>query len=69
MNAEEEFDYIKLLEDIKRNEKVFEKINNQKEDQNFEMLQKIERERVMRKEAKKHDQDASSCDLSDFEEN
>lgn len=32
MNAEEEFDYIKLLEDIKRNEKVFEKINNQKED-------------------------------------
>ena len=53
MNQEEEFDYIKLLEDIKYNEKAFEKINNQKEDKNFEMLQKIERERKMRKEAKK----------------
>jgi len=37
-NAEMEFDYIKLLEDIKYNEKVFEKINNQKEDKNFELL-------------------------------
>ena len=48
MNQEEEFDYIKLLEDIKSNERTFDKLNNQKEDNNFQMLRQIERDREER---------------------